>query len=725
MKTILLLILIFTFNLFPQGLTGIKTIGSGGNYETFQAAINDLVSSGVGTGGVIFNVFPGIYPERISIASFTGSSEENRVVFQASGTAVIKGTGTSATTEAMVTLTACNYVTFDGINVEDGGTSSADQVEIGYLITGTATVGSNHIIIKNCSVTMGGGAVYGSRFTRGIIIRSAATASEGSNNNNLISNVIINKVAWGIQVAGRATLAGVPTFPDFNNEIKGCILGNNSWIGHNEPSSGIGILLSSQKYARVHNNTIDSVIIETATAPVLPVSVSGISVDNASGEIYNNKINNIKYYGPGGSSPNGIRISIIENDTMKIYNNFISNVFKSEFIPPSDNSVYSKGIWLFKQSGGGGTALIHFNTIVMEGEFPISYSSAGFYLAKTSTGTSFALLTNNIIINNIVPINFTPHQYGNSAYAIIDGNSERDYLVNDYNLLFVADSNALIGQIGRQLGTTVVNAPTFAEWQNISQGDSNSVSKEVSFVNLAAGDLHLAGSSIGDYDLAAAPVSWITFDIDNQIRDNVPYKGADEDMIPIPVELSSFAADVNDRTVELKWSTATETNSLSFQVERTTAETESWSLIADLKAAGTTTERKDYSFTDRNLNSGSYLYRLKMVDFDGTYKYSQTVEVEIGIPMEFTLSQNYPNPFNPTTKINYQVPVDASVTIELFDVTGQKVATLVSQDLKAGYHTVEVSGLRLASGMYIYRMTAVSVESGKNFMDVKKMMMLK
>jgi hypothetical protein len=193
----------------------------------------------------------------------------------------------------------------------------------------------------------------------------------------------------------------------------------------------------------------------------------------------------------------------------------------------------------------------------------------------------------------------------------------------------------------------------------------------------------------------------------------------------VPVELNSFAADVNDRSVELKWSTATESNSFLFQVERTSLEDQEWKTVADIRAAGSTTEMKNYSYTDKNLNSGKYLYRLKMVDLDGTYNYSASVEAEIGIPMEFSISQNYPNPFNPTTKINYQIPADASVTIEMFDITGQKVATLVQQDMKAGYHTLEVSGLRLSSGMYIYRMHAVSSETGRNFMDVKKMMLLK
>lgn len=724
MKKILLFSLCFLINLFPQGLTGTKTIGTGGDYGTFQAAIDDLVTNGVGTGGVIFNVFPGIYPERISITSFTGSSSDNRVTFQASGEVTLKGIGTSATTEAMVTITACNYITFDGIDIEDGGTSAADQVEVGYRITGTGTSGSNYIEIINCSVTMGGGSIYGSRFTRGIVITSAATAVEGSNSNNLISNVVINKVAWGIQVAGRATLAGVPTYPDFNNEIKDCILGNNSWIGHNEASSAIGILLSSQKNVKVHNNKIDSVIVETATAPILPVSISGISVDNAAGEIYNNTINNIKYYGSGGSSPNGIRISIIENDTMKIFNNFISNVFKSEFIPPSDNSVYAKGIWLFRQSGGGGTGLIYYNTIVMDGEYPISYSSAGFYLTKIAAGTSFAELVNNIIINNIVPINFTPHEYGNSAYAIIDGNAERDFLFSDYNVLFVSDSNAVLGQIGRQLGSTVVNASTFEEWQSISQRDSNSVSKEVEFVNTSAGNLHLTGTSVGDQDLAAMPVSWINFDIDNDDRDNVfPYKGADEDLVAIPVELTSFSAVYSGNSVFIEWRTSSELNNSGFEIERS-LDNLNYQKIGFVSGNGTTTETSYYSFIDNNIFDKAF-YRLKMIDFDGSFKYSDVVEFTSIHLNDFELSQNYPNPFNPVTIINYKIAHESLVELIIYDVLGNKVHGLVNEIKSAGAHEAVFDALSLSSAVYFYTLKAVPVNGQTSFTQTKKMILVR
>jgi hypothetical protein len=97
-----------------------------------------------------------------------------------------------------------------------------------------------------------------------------------------------------------------------------------------------------------------------------------------------------------------------------------------------------------------------------------------------------------------------------------------------------------------------------------------------------------------------------------------------------------------------------------------------------------------------------------------------------GIPMNFAISQNYPNPFNPSTKINYQVPNDARVILEVYNIAGQKVAELVNQDQSAGYYTVDFGTTgKLASGVYIYRINASDKATGKNFTETKKMMLLK
>jgi hypothetical protein len=197
----------------------------------------------------------------------------------------------------------------------------------------------------------------------------------------------------------------------------------------------------------------------------------------------------------------------------------------------------------------------------------------------------------------------------------------------------------------------------------------------------------------------------------------------------LPVELSSFVSNVSGRQVNLNWETKTEVNTRQFEIDRalvsTTGSSTTWSAVGSVTAAGTSISSKKYSYTDKNLQAGKYQYRLKMIDNDGSYKLSDVVETAIAVPKNFELSQNYPNPFNPSTKIDYQVPVDAKVILEVYNITGQKVVELVNQEQSAGYYSVNFGSSKLSSGVYIYRIVASDKATGNNFSSIKKMMLLK
>jgi len=186
----------------------------------------------------------------------------------------------------------------------------------------------------------------------------------------------------------------------------------------------------------------------------------------------------------------------------------------------------------------------------------------------------------------------------------------------------------------------------------------------------------------------------------------------------IPVELTSFTAAAVDNSVELKWNTATELNNSGFEIERSSQGTE-WENIAFIQGNGTTTQSTDYSYTDRNLNSGSYSYRLRQVDYDGSFEYSEIVDVEITNPVQFELSQNYPNPFNPSTTIKFAIPEASDVTITVFNALGENVATLLNKNMEPGNHSVNFDASGFNSGIYFYRIEAA------NFTQVKKMTLLK
>jgi len=202
---------------------------------------------------------------------------------------------------------------------------------------------------------------------------------------------------------------------------------------------------------------------------------------------------------------------------------------------------------------------------------------------------------------------------------------------------------------------------------------------------------------------------------------------------PLPVELNSFTVNVRDRDIILNWITETEVNSYGFEIERSEINLKSeilnpqFTKIGFVTGHGNSNSPEHYSFTDKNQNSGKYIYRLKMVDNDGTFTYSNEVESEIEAPKEFLLLQNYPNPFNPTTKIEYQLPLESSVTLEIYNINGERVGVLLSQQQAPGYYSIELNSasLQLSSGIYIYRMTAQSSKDLKSFTQLKKMVLLK
>lgn len=200
---------------------------------------------------------------------------------------------------------------------------------------------------------------------------------------------------------------------------------------------------------------------------------------------------------------------------------------------------------------------------------------------------------------------------------------------------------------------------------------------------------------------------------------NIDYWYVDDIMISyiVPVELASFTANSVTNGIELNWRTATEINNRGFDVERMNNGV--FQKIGYVAGFGTTTEPKNYSFTDFGLSSGLYTYRLKQIDFDGTFTYSSEVTADVEVPLVFALEQNYPNPFNPATKIKFALPAETVVQLNVYNTLGQKVAEIFNGSLKKGYHEVVFDAGSLTSGIYFYRLEA------DEFVDVKKMIVIK
>ena len=190
------------------------------------------------------------------------------------------------------------------------------------------------------------------------------------------------------------------------------------------------------------------------------------------------------------------------------------------------------------------------------------------------------------------------------------------------------------------------------------------------------------------------------------------------DGVALPVEISSFTSNVISGNVLLQWNTATEVNNYGFEVEKQSS-INNWSKIGFVEGNGTTNAPKSYSFTDKAV-AGKTSYRLKQIDRDGKFEYSQTIEVTAAnTPKEFALAQNYPNPFNPTTVISYQLPVSGNVSLKIFDILGKEVAVLVNEVKEAGSYSAQFDGTKLSSGLYFYKLTT------NQFSSIRKMLLLK
>ena len=199
---------------------------------------------------------------------------------------------------------------------------------------------------------------------------------------------------------------------------------------------------------------------------------------------------------------------------------------------------------------------------------------------------------------------------------------------------------------------------------------------------------------------------------------------------PLPVELTSFTRDIVGKKVKLYWQTATEVNNYGFEVQRLTVSNQllansqelnanGWSKIGFVEGHGNSNSPKNYSCTDEPFGGKEFKYRLKQIDFDGTFEYSNELTAVFEDVTSFALEQNYPNPFNPVTKIGYTIPQRSTVKLRVYNMLAQLETELVNESQEAGHYQVIFNGSNLPSGTYFYKL-----EAGK-FVEVRKFLLIK
>ncbi|MEK9137670.1 MAG: T9SS type A sorting domain-containing protein, partial [Bacteroidota bacterium] len=419
-----------------------------------------------------------------------------------------------------------------------------------------------------------------------------------------------------------------------------------------------------------------------------------------------------------------------------IANNMISNIRSNG--TATGNQAVGMGI------GFGNQDRVVFNTVSMIGDMDPGTTTTA---TQSAAGirVSSSTVANLTLKDNIVSVDVNSNTGTLKHYAVVVPSSTYVWAAggSNFNDYFVNGSNTQMVLGGT--GTTVpyADVTTLATWRTLftpSNQDANSISKAVTFASPT--DLHVAGASVGDLELRGIPITGVTTDFDGDTRPaTFPYMGADEDPDnPLPITLASFTARMNPhgRGVLLEWTTLSEINNYGFYVERRRENETMYTELPNsfVPGHGTTNEPHYYSFVDSTFTSpGTYHYRLRQVDLDGTIHHTDPITINVTtlsvgeeVPHVYALFQNYPNPFNPETEIRFTVEARVRAILEVFNMLGQRVATLHDDVAEPGRHyRVGFGGSALASGVYFYRLQAgdPSLRSGQWFTQTRRLLLLR
>jgi len=574
---------------------------------------------------------------------------------------------------------------------------------------------SNNIIQYINSVAAAANATSGSR---NILI--GATTTTGNNGNIIRFNNIVGGLR-GIQDFGTVGFPNVGS-QILSNEVTEfgaigifagtaqndiTIMNNNVHLVSYIPSgaSVSGIASQGDGTINISQNLIYDINGSAAT------SVIGINTTPTSAVVYTISRNKIyALSGAGAVNLRGMSLFFFAGSTVNVNNNFVS------ITQTNATATAIFGILMGLNGTNAYTANVYYNSVriggVHTGGTAGSIVSSGIYRSDNNAGSVYNQ-KNNIAINDRTGGTSGVFHVGffNSAAA--------GTLAIDYNVYYgTAGSTDLNGYAAGWVSSLYDNSQLALYQTAAAPQEQNTRFMNVNFVSNT--DLHLTGASIGDLNLAGISIPGITIDIDGATRNSIPYIGGNEGAIPLPVELASFTSAVTANNVRLNWTTVTETNNSGFDIERAAAGTNNWSKVGNVAGHGNSNTTVNYTYSENNVASGRYNYRLKQIDFNGNFKYYDlSSEVIVGIPVKYDLSQNYPNPFNPTTKINYSIPADGIVSIKLFDISGREVAQIVNTVQTAGYYTVQFNASNLSSGTYFYTINS------NNFTATKKMMLVK
>lgn len=661
-------------DLTPETLT----IGAGGDYISITEAFQDLQIQSITRPEILellstYDSGQETFP--IEFPYINGSSQDRTVTLRPSLNAASLNLVSDTT---IFIFRNSVYITIDG---RPGGIAAEDHLALTTISDHASTVlysdSTQFDSVKNCSIYGGDQRISG-----GVVLYDGYLASNNVIENCLITNTANHLPANMIKIFSEYIGYGS------HQAIEECTIKN---------FSRAGIEIYRTEHSTLAGNLIYNEI------PVSSGTLYGINNFGYYMRISRNIIYNLNSDLTSANEVYGI-------NTLRAYSGTVDN----NFISLAGNGYSTVTGIFFKGELFSSDYIFYYNTIYIYGNCINSAGSSCFYRIYTLADDidyNNWYLKNNIFINKRVNTGT-----GDGIHLAISVNDPYYSAGFDYNDYYVDTSNNYLGMWGNTFAAGI------NEWKALSGRDEHSISREVNFISDT--DLHLTGSSLGDTLLIAEPLNEINYDIDSEPRDPLyPYKGADENPeYGLPVELVSFTASATESGIRLEWKTGSEINNRGFEIERKESpgiKELQWTRIGFVNGSGTTSWEHIYTFTDRNVSPGKYMYRLKQINSDGSFRYSKEVEADAAGPAQFRLDQNHPNPFNPATTIYYQMPEKGFVTLKVYDILGNEVATLVKEKKDAGRYPVTFDGSRLASGVYIYQLRV------NDYVSSKKMLLLK
>ena len=755
---------------------------SRGIYPTLTEAVNDLNLRGI-SGPVTFQLVDTFYPNEtypIVILQTVGASSTNTITIKPASGIQTEIPGDINQTQPTIYCFDTDWLTIDGSNTTGGTTkdlkivglpnitvassiyiegdasnnvfknlileSQETSTGFGTFVFGPGPAAMDNNIIQNCSVKNIDSIAYMPRV--GVYTYSTNTG----NGNQIIDCSIYDWYTYGIRLQGA---------PSANTLVSGCDV-YQTMMGTTSPygiyiSRVDGLIVEKCKIRElIGTSTIRGIYYfgnSTSGDAIFRnnfISLSG-TTNMTSGSIYgldyfayaaNNfeAYHNSIYIG-GTDVTSGSSYALTKRDDANIYKAY-------------DNAVYNA------RSNGTGTGT-HYgvyvsdtNTVTLELDYNDFFANG--------TGSSFGYYQGPGAISDLTTWQSTTGQDANSlsgdpgfvgnddlhiqsSFNLLDGKglyfasvpddidgdtrntSTPDIGADEYDYMFVI--NAPSGLVADTVTGQIAVRLTWLDNSNNEdgfvierkQGDSLSVEPFVP-IDTVGTDIYTYIDNTVLLDTTYGYRVYAYSSMGNSDYSNVAY------ITPfVPVELTSFTALVNNRKILINWATATETNNQGFDIERK-MNTE-WEKIGYVEGKGTTTDPQVYSFVDKydfKSYKGIITYRLKQIDFDGTYEYSNEINVDVDFtPKEYTLYQNYPNPFNPSTTIKFALPYDSHVKIFVYSILGELISTIVDEVKEVGYYDFVWNASNYASGVYIYTIQAKSVDGKNSYNKVKKMMLMK